>query len=110
MLALSLALDVPKATASRIAELTGVSPAHLQATQLGLDRTLTSMQARGTHMALVTDGSRVVGAAMMEDVVERLVGEVVDAGQHVGDRQPGSGTISIAPQGHSSAQRPQPLQ
>jgi CBS domain containing-hemolysin-like protein len=47
-----------------------------------LDDALAAMQARGTHVALVTgpDGS-VVGAAMLEDVVERLIGEVADAAQ-----------------------------
>lgn len=46
-----------------------------------LDDALTAMQARGAHVALVLDGEDVVGAAMLEDVVERLVGEVVDATQ-----------------------------
>jgi CBS domain containing-hemolysin-like protein len=41
------------------------------------------MQVRGTHIALVSDGDEVIGAAMLEDVVERLVGEVVDAGQAI---------------------------
>lgn len=51
-----------------------------------LERTLTSMQARGTHIALVRDRGQIVGAAMLEDVIERLVGEVVDAGQIVVDQ------------------------
>ncbi|KGM14182.1 hemolysin family protein [Cellulomonas bogoriensis] len=46
-----------------------------------LDATLAAMQARGTHVALVTDGGTGAGVAMLEDVVERLVGEVVDAAQ-----------------------------
>jgi len=46
-----------------------------------LDDALTAMQARGTHVALVLDGDDVVGAAMLEDVVERVIGEVVDATQ-----------------------------
>ena len=46
-----------------------------------LDDALSRMQGRGSHIALVVDGDRVVGAAMLEDLVERLVGDVVDAGQ-----------------------------
>ena len=47
-----------------------------------LEGALTAMQARGTHIALVRDDSgEVVGTAMLEDVIERLVGEVVDASQ-----------------------------
>ncbi|WP_062134444.1 hemolysin family protein [Demequina aestuarii] len=49
-----------------------------------LEEALTAMQARGAHIALVRDDDgNVVGAAMLEDVIERLVGEVVDAGQVV---------------------------
>ena len=47
-----------------------------------LEEALTAMQARGTHIALVRDDSGDVrGTAMLEDVIERLVGEVVDASQ-----------------------------
>lgn len=46
-----------------------------------LDAALAAMQTRGSHVALVTRDDVVTGAAMLEDVVERLVGEVVDAGQ-----------------------------
>ena len=44
---------------------------------------LAAMQARGAHLALVVDPqeSAVIGVAMLEDVIEELVGEVVDAGQ-----------------------------
>ncbi len=44
-----------------------------------LEATLAAMQSGGTHFALVTDGEQTVGAAMLEDVVERLIGEVKDA-------------------------------
>ncbi|MBB1511632.1 HlyC/CorC family transporter [Tessaracoccus sp. MC1679] len=44
-----------------------------------LEATLAAMQAGGTHFALVIDGEQTVGAAMLEDVVERLIGEVKDA-------------------------------
>lgn len=51
-----------------------------------LEEALTAMQARGTHIALVRDDSGdVVGTAMLEDVIERLVGEVVDASQLTAD-------------------------
>jgi CBS domain containing-hemolysin-like protein len=56
---------------------------------VGLDQSLRStlaiMQAHGAHMARVIDPNddNVVGVATLEDVLEELVGEVVDAGQHV---------------------------
>lgn len=46
-----------------------------------LDTALTALQARGAHLAVVRDGQEVLGVAMFEDVVERLVGEVADAAQ-----------------------------
>ncbi len=46
-----------------------------------LEATLAVMQAGGTHFALVVDGENTIGAAMLEDVVERLIGEVRDAAQ-----------------------------
>lgn len=39
---------------------------------------LHELQRQASHVALVTDGDEVLGAAMLEDVVERLVGEVAD--------------------------------
>ena len=47
VLALRLALEMPEATASQIADVTGVSLAHLQASQLGLDRGLASDYSQG---------------------------------------------------------------
>ncbi|MEE4024139.1 hemolysin family protein [Gordonia sp. PKS22-38] len=45
-----------------------------------LEQVLSEMQVRGTHVALVTaDDDSIVGAAMLEDVIEHLVGEVADA-------------------------------
>ena len=46
---------------------------------------LSTMQAKGAHMARVVDPEegRVHGVATLEDVLEELVGEVVDAGQRV---------------------------
>lgn len=48
-----------------------------------LEDALAAMQSRGTHVTLVTADGTVTGAAMLEDVVERLVGEVSDAAQNV---------------------------
>lgn len=46
---------------------------------------VTSMRHHGAHMARVVDpeDGNVVGIAALEDVLEELVGDVVDAGQHV---------------------------
>ncbi|NCT90924.1 HlyC/CorC family transporter [Cellulomonas sp. APG4] len=49
-----------------------------------LEDALAAMQARGSHVALVTRRGSVLGAAMLEDVVEHLVGEVADAAQDAG--------------------------
>jgi CBS domain containing-hemolysin-like protein len=47
-----------------------------------LEEALAAMQSRGTHIAMVQNSEGdVMGAAMLEDVIERLIGEVVDAGQ-----------------------------
>jgi CBS domain containing-hemolysin-like protein len=46
-----------------------------------LEAALAAMQSRSTHVTLVTVDGAVTGAAMLEDVVERLVGEVSDAAQ-----------------------------
>jgi CBS domain containing-hemolysin-like protein len=47
---------------------------------------LATMQARGAHMARVVDphNGNVLGVAALEDVLEELVGDVVDAGQRTG--------------------------
>jgi CBS domain containing-hemolysin-like protein len=56
---------------------------------VGLDQslrdTLAIMQAHGAHMARVIDPNddNVVGVATLEDVLEELVGDVVDASQQV---------------------------
>ena len=46
-----------------------------------LETALKTMQAGGTHFAVVTESGTPVGAAMLEDVIERLIGEVEDAAQ-----------------------------
>jgi CBS domain containing-hemolysin-like protein len=48
---------------------------------LALDTALGAMQSVGAHVAMVTHDGEVTGAAMLEDVVERLIGEVADAAQ-----------------------------
>ncbi|BCJ59604.1 hemolysin family protein [Micromonospora endophytica] len=48
---------------------------------------LTVMQHRGAHLATVVDLSgQLLGLAALEDIVEKLVGEVRDATQHTTDR------------------------
>lgn len=42
---------------------------------------MSAMQAGGTHFALVVDGEETIGAAILEDVVERAIGEVRDVAQ-----------------------------
>ncbi|SEJ45838.1 hemolysin family protein [Demequina mangrovi] len=77
--------SVPRGGATRpipddaIRPLTSISP------DASLEEALAAMQSRGTHLALVrAPGSdEVLGAAMLEDVIERLVGEVADAAQAV---------------------------
>ena len=48
-----------------------------------LREALATMQGRGAHLARVVDphDDRLLGVAALEDVLEKLVGEVVDAGQ-----------------------------
>ncbi len=46
-----------------------------------LEEALKTMQVKGTHFAVITGAGEPVGAAMLEDVVERLIGEVADAAQ-----------------------------
>ncbi|RKN38673.1 hemolysin family protein [Micromonospora endolithica] len=48
---------------------------------------LTVMQHRGAHLATVVDPTgQILGLAALEDIVEKLVGEVRDATQHTTDR------------------------
>ncbi len=56
-----------------------VRPLATIAKETTLEAALAAMQAGGTHFALVVDGDETIGAAMLEDVVERLIGEVKDA-------------------------------
>jgi len=76
-------VSVPRGGATRPLPADAVRPLVTIPADERLDSALASMQVRGTHIALVSDGDEVIGAAMLEDVVERLVGEVVDAGQAI---------------------------
>ena len=78
--------SVPRGHATKPVPSTAVRPLSEISPEASLEEALTAMQARGTHLALVRDpeSGEVLGAAMLEDVIERLVGEVVDATQAVG--------------------------
>ncbi|AEF41118.1 hemolysin family protein [Hoyosella subflava] len=53
-----------------------------------LDDALEGMQTRGSHVAIVTDEEgHALGAAMLEDVVERLIGEIADSAQAAARRR-----------------------
>ncbi len=77
-------VEVPRGGATKPIPEESVRPLTVLGPDLSLEEALTAMQARGTHLALVKDeDGAVLGAAMLEDVIERLVGEVADAGQAV---------------------------
>ncbi|MDN4477062.1 hemolysin family protein [Demequina sp. SYSU T00039] len=75
---------VPRGGATRPIPDDAVRPLTSIPSGSSLEQALGRMQARGTHIALVRgEGGVVLGAAMLEDVIERLVGEVVDVGQEL---------------------------
>ncbi|WP_062518107.1 hemolysin family protein [Demequina gelatinilytica] len=78
--------SVPRGGATRPVDPDAIRPLSVISPESSLEEALTTMQARGTHLALVRDpgSDEVLGAAMLEDVIERLVGEVADAAQAVG--------------------------
>jgi len=77
-------VDVPRGTATKPIADDALRQLTFITADASLEEALTAMQARGTHIAMVRNGDgEVVGAAMLEDVIERLIGEVVDAGQIV---------------------------
>lgn len=66
----------------------------------GIDKLLESMKRRGVHIAIVLDEySGVAGLVTMEDVLEQIVGEIVDEYDTVEDtgiRQIAPGSIEVA--------------
>lgn len=77
-------VEVPRGGATKPLPEDAVRPLSVIHPDASLEEALTAMQARGTHLALVKDDDgTILGAAMLEDVIERLVGEVADAGQAV---------------------------
>ncbi|WP_061960322.1 hemolysin family protein [Demequina flava] len=76
-------VEVPRGGATKPVPPEAIRPLTTIPADASLESALTAMQARGTHIALVVKDGNVMGAAMLEDVIERLVGEVVDAGQLV---------------------------
>ncbi len=72
-------LSIPEAAATRPLDDHLVRPLASMGKDATLEAALATMQAGGTHFSLVVDGGETIGAAMLEDVVERLIGEVRDA-------------------------------
>ncbi|MGI8947508.1 MAG: hemolysin family protein [Ornithinimicrobium sp.] len=75
-------LDTPAEQRGEVLPTRWVRPLATVELQRSLDEALTSMQAGGAHMARVVDPEdrSVVGLAFLEDVLEELVGEVIDHG------------------------------
>lgn len=76
-------LDTPAERRDEPVDGTWLRPLVTVSAEASLRDALAAMQTRGAHMARVVDphDDRVVGVATLEDVIEELVGEVVDAGQ-----------------------------
>jgi CBS domain containing-hemolysin-like protein len=77
-------LDTPPAERTQPVGGEHVRPLSTVAQDVPLRETLRVMQARGSHLARVVDSAdgATLGVAALEDVIEELVGEVVDAAQH----------------------------
>jgi CBS domain containing-hemolysin-like protein len=77
-------LDTPPARRAQPVGREHVRPLCTVAQDVPLREALCVMQARGSHLARVVDPADAVtlGVAALEDIIEELVGEVVDAAQH----------------------------
>jgi putative hemolysin len=68
---------------------------------IGIDKLLESMKRRGVHIAIVIDEySSVAGLVTMEDVLEEIVGEIVDeydTADDTGIRQIGPAAVEVEP-------------
>jgi putative hemolysin len=68
---------------------------------IGIDKLLESMKRRGVHIAIVIDEySGVAGLVTMEDVLEEIVGEIVDeydTADDTGIRQVGPNAVDVEP-------------
>ncbi len=68
---------------------------------IGIDKLLESMKRRGVHIAIVIDEySGVAGLVTMEDVLEEIVGEIVDeydTADDTGIRQIGPNAVDVEP-------------
>jgi CBS domain containing-hemolysin-like protein len=77
-------LDTPPAERNQPVGREHVRPLSTVPQDVPLREALRVMQARGSHLARVVDAadSATLGVAALEDVIEELVGEVVDDAQH----------------------------
>ncbi len=77
-------VDLPRGAATTPIPSDAIRALTFISADASLEEALMAMQASGTHIAMVREGDgdgdgEVLGAAMLQDVIERLVGEVVDA-------------------------------
>lgn len=68
---------------------------------ISIDKLLESMKRRGVHIAMVIDEySGIAGLVTMEDVLEQIVGEIVDeydTAEDQGIRSIGAGSLEVSP-------------
>jgi CBS domain containing-hemolysin-like protein len=79
-------LEIPEGQGDQLVHRKWLRPLVTVSHEQSLRDTLATMQTRGAHMARVVDphNGKVLGVAALEDVLEELVGDVVDAGQRTG--------------------------
>jgi CBS domain containing-hemolysin-like protein len=82
-------LEIPDGQADQPVHRKWLRPLLTVAPDQSLPDALATMQARGAHMARVVDpeNGKVLGVATLEDVLEKLVGDIVDAGEWTGRHQ-----------------------